>query len=410
MNAKSMISHLPSSDDLYSSPYRFVIMAVSLWLFFSIGVGIFVFSPITPVLLDGYGITRGFAGLLTGIVLGVQVLFALPASMLIGRVRLKLVITVALILLGTMSLCILSDDMFFILCTRVSFGLGVAILFPCTAPLLMAWFAPKELPLVNGLNITALTIGTTLTTVTVVTLSELLDWQAAVGLFGIIPVVGIGLWLGFGRVPEESEAKQGNLSMRNLRKVLQSRVALLTAFGDAGPFAQYTVLTTWLPTFYFEVHGLSLAAAGIVVGILPLMGMIVVPIAAVLSLRFTRRRPILIISGVLAGIAGFGTFVFAGTPVVYPALILAGIGSWLYLPSLMSIPMEQPNARPEEVSAIFAVIMSVGGGMTFLAPLVVGAVADSLGTYIPGFTIFAVFAWTLVISGVFLPESNVKPR
>lgn len=405
-----MIAQLPSSKDLHSSAYRFVIMVVSLWAFFSIGVGIFIFSPITPVLLDAYGITRGFAGLLTGIVLGVQVLFALPASMLIGRVPLKLVITLALILLGTMTLCILSEDMFFLLCTRVAFGLGVAIIFPCIAPLLMVWFPPKELPLVNGLNVAALTVGTTLTTVSVAPLSELLGWQYTVGLFGLVPVIGIGLWLGFGRIPEETETRQANLSIQNLRKVLRSRIALLTAFGDAGVFAQYTVLTAWLPTFYFEMHGLSLAEAGVAVGILPLMGMVVVPIAAVLSLRFSRRRPAIIMSGLLAGVSGFGTFLFADTQAMYLALMFVGIGSWFYLPCLMSIPMELPNARPEEVSAIFAVIMSVGGGATFLAPLVVGGLADLLGTYIPGFTIFAVFAWTLVIAGIFLPEPNAKPR
>ena len=128
--------------------------------------------------------------------------------------------------------------------------------------------------------------------------------------------------------------------------------------------------------------------------------------AGLLSLRFHQRRPFLIISGLFAGIAGFGTFLLAGTVWVYPALILVSIGSWLYIPALITISMELPGIRPEEVSVIFAVIMAVGGILTFVAPLVVGASADLLGTYIPGFAIFSILAWSLIVAGLLLPETG----
>jgi cyanate permease len=386
--------------------YRFVIMGLLFFMHLSIGLGFFVLSPITPLIMDEYGIARATAGLLTGIVMGVQVALALPASMLIGRIQLKLLVTFALILLGTMSLSFLAGNFLSFFGMRILFGLGCAILFPCIPSLLMGWFAQKELPLVNGLNITALTAGNAIGVFAAAPLAEIVEWQTAVSLIGILPVIGTVLWVVYGKVPEKTYRGQDNLSVRNFFKVLRSRVALLLAFGDAGPFALYTALTAWLPSFYFETHGLSLTTAGAMVGILPLMGMVVVPAVAVFSMHFIRRKPVFILSGILVGTAGFGTFLLAGTWAVYPALILVGIGCWLYIPSLMTLPMELPNARPEEVAVIFAVLMALSGSATFLAPFLVGAMTDMFGSYIPGFTIFAISAWSVLVAGIFLPEPN----
>ena len=114
----------------------------------------------------------------------------------------------------------------------------------------------------------------------------------------------------------------------------------------------------------------------------------------------------LIVSGLFAGIAWFGTFLLADTVWVYPALILVSIGSWLHIPAFITLSKELPGIRLEEVHIIFAVIMAVGGILTFVAPLLVGASADLLGTYVPGFGIFSILAWRLVVAGLLLPETG----
>ena len=191
--------------------------------------------------------------------------------------------------------------------------------------------------------------------------------------------------------------------------VLRNRTTLLLALADAGPFAQYIALTTWLPTFYFEVHGMSLSAAGSAVGLAPLSGVVALILAGVLSMRIVRRRPFLIIPGVVGGLAGFATFLLAGSDAIYPALLLLGFGAWFYLPMLFTIPMEGSDAVPERVSLVLATIGTLGGFLSFVAPLAVGILTDVLGSYIPGFMIFAVLSWSLVVAGVMLPETG-RPR
>ena len=74
----------------------------------------------------------------------------------------------------------------------------------------------------------------------------------------------------------------------------------------------------------------------------------------------------------------------------------------------MTIPLELPEANPTRVSVILAAIMAIGSVLTFLSPLTVGALADLLGSYLPGLAIFSVMAWSLGISGALLPETG-KP-
>ncbi len=57
---------------------------------------------------------------------------------------------------------------------------------------------------------------------------------------------------------------------------------------------------------------------------------------------------------------------------------------------------------------MWAAIMTVGGTLTFVAPLAAGALTDLTGSYLPGFTVFAVLAWSLAVAGFLLPEPHPR--
>ena len=390
----------------WRSPYRFVIAVLSLMLSVSFGLSFFVISPVTPLIMAEYGINRSTVSLLTGLVLLTQAGLAIPGSMLIGRVPLKRLITLAMILSAAPALSFLADDFSLLLALRIVYGIGSAVLWPATGPLLMRWFPPRERPLINGANLAVASLAIALSTFTAAPLAGVVGWKAVLSLFGAVSLAGAGLWVFWGRVPEQIDRAGNRRSLKDALGMLRSRTTLLIAMADAGPFAQYVALTAWLPTFYFEVHGMSLGKGGAAVGLLSLTGVFAMLLAGMVALRVRSRRPFLIVPGIVVGFAGFGTFLLGGTVVLYPALVLLGFCSWFYLPLLLTIPMEMPGVEPEDVSLVWAAIMTLGGGLSFLSPLVVGALTDALGTYIPGFSIFAVLAWSLVISGILLPETG----
>lgn len=391
--------------DQRDSRYRYVIGGLTALLNLSFGLSFPAIAPVTPLILQEYGISRGMAGLLTGSVILMMSGFAIPAGMLVGRVGLKKLIGVAWFMAAAPALSFLADGFPALLAMRMMFGLSLAVILPAFGPLLMQWFRPRELPLINGLNLAMTAVGIALSTFITAPLGEAVGWKTVLSIYGAVALMGAFLWMWLARVQQPVQSG-GRLSVGEMWSVLRSRTTLLLALADAGPFAQYIALTTWLPTFYYEVHGMSLSAAGSAVGLAPLSGVVALILAGVLSMRVVRRRPFLIVPGVVGGLAGFATFLLAGSGAIYPALLLLGFGGWFYLPMLFTIPMEAPDAVPERVSLVLATIGTLGGFLSFVAPLAVGILTDVLGSYIPGFMIFAVLSWSLVVAGVMLPETG----
>ena len=394
--------------DQRDSRYRYVIGGLTVLLWLSFGLSLPAIAPVTPLILEEYGISHGMAGLLTGSVILMMSGFSIPAGMLVGRVGLKKLIGVAWFMAAAPALSFLAEGFPTLLAMRMMFGLSLAVLLPAFGPMLMQWFRPRELPLIIGLNLAMATVGMTLSTFVTAPLGEAVGWKMTLSIYGAVALVGAFLWMRLARVQQPTQSSR-HLSVGEVWSVLRDRTTLLLALADAGPFAQYIALTTWLPTFYFEVHGMSLSAAGSAVGLAPLSGVVALILAGVLSMRVVRRRLFLIIPGVVGGLAGFATFLLAGSGAIYPALLLLGFGAWFYLPMLHTIPMEVPDAVPERVSLVLATIGALGGVLSFVAPLAVGILTDVLGSYIPGFMIFAVLSWSLVVAGVLLPETG-RPR
>ena len=390
--------------DPQNSPYRFVIAGLGFLLNACFGLSFFVIGPVAPYIIDDYSISHTEAGLLTGLTVLAQTTLAIPASMLVGRVSLKGLITIGWLLSAAPALTLLAFDYPVLLATRIVFGASFAVLLPALGPLLMYWFRPRELPLVNGLSLAVTTLAMSLSTFVAAPLSEAIGWKEALSVFGFANLAGAFVWIALGRVGQSAKAPIRGLSLGHAWRVMKSRTALLLAAADAGPLAQYTALVAWLPAFYFEVHGISLVRAGSMLSLLPLAGFVALLAVGLLSMRVQRRRPFLLIPGVMVGFAGFGTFLLADSSLVYVPLLLLGVASWLYVPILMTIPMELPRMPPEQVSLMWAAIMTVGGTLTFIAPLAVGALTDVTGSYLPGFSVFAVLAWSLAVAGFLLPE------
>ena len=122
------------------------------------------------------------------------------------------------------------------------------------------------------------------------------------------------------------------------------------------------------------------------------------------------RHGILLYSGFAIGISGFGTFLLAGTPLGYIPLIALGAASWLYLPVLLTIAMEIPGLTTRQVSIVCATILSIGGLLSFASPFIVGLLHDQTASYLPGFSLFAALAWSLVLCTTLLPRMHRIPR
>ena len=251
-----------------------------------------------------------------------------------------------------------------------------------------------------------LAIGTAISSFSVVHLSEIFGWEITLSLFAALPLTCFPIWLILSREHQSFVQTERNFSLIAAWRTLRSRNTLLIAIADAGPYALLTAGIAWLPSFYHEVHGMSLVKAGNLMGLLSVAGVLAIVSASLLALRMQRRRPLLIIPGILTGFAGLSSLLMADTVIVYVAIIVLGFTCWFYLPILLTLPMELPNSDPNQVAMTFGALISFGSTFTFISPLTVGITTDLLGSYIPGLALFSVLSWSLPIATALLPETG----
>lgn len=374
---------------------------------FSVGLSFFSVAPIMPLILEEYSINRGTGSLLTSLVILVQAVFSLLGGLLAGLLRPRKVILIGCILISAPALTFALGNFWLLLLSRVLMGLGFGILGPATIPVLMQYFRSKELPLVNSLIMSISVLGITISSLSVAKISDSIGWEQALSAFGGVALLSAVLWLFFGHVKDIKNTDIAtNERIRQAINVIRKKETVILSSADGGAFGQYVALVAWLPTFYFEFHGLSLIRSGVLVSLLPLVGCLSGFMAGILSMKYRVRKPFLIASGIMVSLGGLGSFLTAGTPLVYPSLLLLGAGSWLYVPFLLTIPMELPGNDPAQAAMMTGVIFAVGGLVGFATPLIVGIVADATGTYLPGFVTCSVLSLGLLLGGLLISEPS----
>jgi CP family cyanate transporter-like MFS transporter len=388
--------------------YRFVILSIIVLVGFTAGMNMVPLGPIVPLIIADYGISNSIAGLLSSIVFIIHVPLAIPASMLVGRVNLKTLIALGTLLSSAPILSFLATDSFLLLITlRAISSFGFLLWFPATGPLFMQMFHRKELPVINGALPFAFSGGMTIATFMIAPLSEILGWEVAISILGGLSLVGGVTWMIFGkaRILPANKETFSHLTRRTW-EIVRDRNTKLIAIGDLGPFALLSVSMAWLPTFYLERYGIPLTTGGVITGILSLSGGIALVLATLITARTSKRRPFLIIPGILTGFAGLASLLLGNSIAIYFAVASVGFVCWFYIPALLTIPMDLYPNDPRRVSLILGTIMGIGGIAGAVAAPTAGIIADLTGSLMPGLAIFAVLGWSLAVAGILLPEPN----
>ena len=391
--------------------------AMTLAAHLAAGLNLFAVSPLLPLAIDDYGISRAQAGMLISLPMLVGALLGIPGGMLAARIGLKRAYMLSWLSMSLLALSAITPSFPAMLLLRLFYGVGLALMVSASGPLVMQWFRRREILIINALNTAILSLGVAISVAGAVPLAQWLDWKTALTLFSGVGVIGAILWPLAPKAPPPAPSESppparntrgGGISVREVLTVLRGRAVALLVAADAGIFIQYTALTGWLPTFYHEARGLSPSEAGFLTSILPFVGIFAVIAGGALPMRFSYRS-ILLLSGVLAIAGGLGSFLLTPAPAIYLSVVALGIGSWLYVPTLLTVPIRLPGATPERVAVIWGSFMTFSGIGMFIAPIMVGAIRDAAGSYLTGFLICAAASWALLISGILLPPIPTTP-
>ena len=391
------------------------------------GLNLFALSPLLPLAIEEYGIPHWAAGLLVSLPMLVGAAIGIPGGILIARVGVKRAYMWAWVCMALLALAPIVPNFYVLLFLRLAYGVGLALMVVATGPLVMQWFKPREMLVVNSLNTAILSGGVAASLAGAVPLAELLGWKMTLTVFSGVGIVGTILWPLAPRDRSTNLERRTGISVREVFSVLRGRAVVLLVAADAGIFIQYTALTTWLPTFYGEERGISAQEAGIITSILPFVGIFAVLAGGAIPFLFESLRSrlaifgglgeflfsyrgILAFSGILAILGGLGAFLLNTQAGIYISVVVLGVGSWFYVPALLTIPMRLSGATPERVAAVWGSYMTFSGLGMFIFPILVGWLYDNFNSYYPGFIICAVASWSLLICGVFLPKDAASER
>ena len=398
------LSQLTWTEASVSPRYRFVIAALILAAHLSIGLNFFSVTPLLPLVIDDYEVNRASAGLLIALPTVVKALIGLPGSLVINRLGLNRSFTLSWFMLGMLAFSPLATEFHTMILLRLLYGLGAGLMMTASASLIMQWFPTNEVPIVNTLLLVVVSLGVAASISLAVPLSNSMSWEAVLGVFGAIGLLGAIAWTLLGKTGSTTQEASALFTLRDVWNVFRDRTIFLLVVGDALVFIHYAAVTSWLPSFLHEFRGVSLEQAGYITSLLPAIGVVAVLIGGFLSIRIKARRPFFIIPGIIVGLGGFGSFLLADLNAIYLSVIMIGVGTWIYQPILLTLPMQLPWMTPRKIAVVWGASLTIAGLGMFLSPIVVGASRDLFQTFVPGFTVWAILAWALVITGLYLPN------
>ena len=392
------------------SNYRLIIAGLFLFVNLTLGINVGVISPIIPLIVSDYGITMGQAGLLISMVMIVQALLSIPTGFLIRQTSATRIFGIGWLFSSILILSPLINGFYWLLALRGIFGISVTLIWPSMAPMLKGWFGTRELPVMISLTLAVFAVGAGIGIIVAVPISKVLGWELMLAVVATPLLVGAILWLIAGRAPSPTIDHVTITNWREVLVLLKSRTTLLIAMGDGSALGLYIALTTWLPTFFYDVRGMDLVYASFLTSLLPFAGVVAVLGSGVLMIRTRRRRPFIIFSGIFLGLAGFGTFLFDNQALIYSSLIVVGICSFFYIAPMFTLPLELENIDPRNASVVWATAIGVASVFGIVSPLTVGFIVDEFGTFTPAFIARSVIAFLLLVAGLLLPETAATVR
>ena len=373
-----------------------------------IGMGLNFMSP-TPLftlIMSDYDIGRSSVSLLVSATIIVITVALLPGGMLIAKIGSKRAMTIAGFLMSAHLLTPLTDSFTLLVMLRLVFGMGVAISIPTTSAITMEWFKPNELPLLNGINEAGRALGVSAGVLIAVPITNIIGWEMTLFSFGVIPLIGAFIWLIGGRSNDSSANIEPALSLRDNIPFMLNRNTLLLATGMAGAFAVFIGFSSWLPAYYNEAQGMTLEQAGSLVAVMPLTAAVLNPVSGLVQSKLARRKPMLVMSGLMLPLFALGSFLLTDQTIITICVIGLGAMFSIFIVAALTIPMELPGVSASQVGIVTAAILTMGNFAGVMSPIFVGSLTDFMGSYIPALSVLALTPLTLVIAGVFLPETG----
>lgn len=330
-----------------------------------------IFDVINQPLREDFHIDATQLSWMSSAYLWADILFLLPAGIILDRFSTRTVILLAMFVcvLGTIGFALTES---FVLASFFHFlsGIGNAFCFLSCVVLVSHWFPPRRQALVIGSLVTMAFIGGMMAHTPFAYLNELFGWRRALLIDGAVGAVLL-VWI-YAIVQDRPDDAPGRV-ITNKRQVLSSFLSALANRQNwlAGLFTSLLNLpimvlcALWGASYLQVVHHLPDIAASNVVSLIFMGSVIGCPLVGWLSDTQGRRKPLMIIGAIATLICVIPLFLNLELSQTMLGIIFFALGFFTST-QVISYPLVAESNHAENTGAatgIASVIIMGGGGV-----------------------------------------------
>lgn len=330
-----------------------------------------IFDVINQPLRDEFHIDAAQLSWMSSAYLWADILFLLPAGIILDRFSTRTVILSAMFVcvLGTVGFALTDSFLLASFCHFLS-GIGNAFCFLSCVVLVSHWFPPRRQALVIGSLVTMAFVGGMMAHTPFAYLYELFGWRRALLIDGAVGAVLL-LWISWivRDRPEDSPAKKQNSQgeiISGFVNALSNRQNWLAGFYTSFLNLPIMVLCAlWGASYLQVVHHLSEMAASNVVSLIFMGSVIGCPLAGWLSDSQGRRKPLMIVGAIATLITVLPLFLHNSLSQLTLSILFFALGFFTST-QVISYPLIAESNPAENTGAstgIASVIIMGGGGV-----------------------------------------------
>ncbi|MDN2669927.1 MFS transporter [Janthinobacterium sp. SUN026] len=395
-----MPSERPVSSPLSSSA---LVVAAIILLGLNLRPILAAIGPLLDSIQAGTGLSNADAGLLTTVPVFAMGVCALLGAQLQRRLGVARGIGIGIAIIACA--CALRWPLHGsggLIATAALGGLGIALV-QALLPAFIKRHFPARAGQLMGFYTTGIMGGAAIAAASASPLAQSLGWQALLALWALPAVAAALLWrrVSASRVDVDVAGGAG-ASL----PVGSGRAWLLMVFFGIGTGA-YTLVLAWLPPFYTEL-GWSAADSGLLLGGLTLVEVLAGLVISSVIHRFPDRR-ILLLSVLLAVLAGLACLIVAPAQLALPAVILLGCGIGALFPLSLIVSMDHVT-DPAGAGALLGFVQGGGYIIASSMPFIAGLIRQHSSSLAQAWMVMAAGVVVLLLIAVrFAPGAHLAP-
>lgn len=395
-------------------PIRWVMVIIVFFVWFARFISWYAPGPLLTTLMKEFSINYSQAGTLMSIISFMAAIFIFLGSFFIDRFGPKRALLYALCIICLGSLIVtVSKSYAVLLAGRLITGIGIGMSSPLAATFFTMWLRPGEKPVANTLNVIVM-YGATATVylICIPIFMAVGAWQFSLGLFGLFALfmtLIVGFFLKnnnevFSAIPQSDNS---NINKRQSGIVLafKRKEIKLLALTTTCAMWTYATFNTYLPAYFQNVRGMTIAEASYMTAFAPIIGVAGALVVGSLMIFSGLRKVWLILEYSLVFIGAVGILTVPTGPWLY---VCVGLMGFAYAETgivFNTIPMELKGSTPQLVGGAVAVANGSAQLVFFLVTLGFNSLVVhwSLATALAIYTVPCALA---IICAFFIPETG----